>query len=74
VNSRSVKLAILAQTFTFLRRAEFCKRLLLETRVGIAPGVAFGAGGEHSVRICYAADRGVLEAAMDRLDGFLRRY
>jgi aspartate aminotransferase len=53
---------------------EFCKRLLLETRVGIAPGVAFGAGGEHSVRICYAADRGVLEAAMDRLDGFLRRY
>ena len=25
---------------------EFCKRLLLETRVGLAPGVAFGKGGE----------------------------
>lgn len=52
---------------------EFCKRLLCETRVGIAPGVAFGSGGEGSVRICYAADREVLESAMDRLRGFLER-
>jgi hypothetical protein len=50
---------------------EFCKRLLIETRVGLAPGVAFGAGGEGSIRICYAADRGVLEPAMDRLGRFL---
>ncbi|MDQ6704898.1 MAG: aminotransferase class I/II-fold pyridoxal phosphate-dependent enzyme [Acidobacteriota bacterium] len=49
----------------------FCKRLLHETRVGIAPGVAFGAGGEGSVRICYAADRSILEPAMERLAGFL---
>ncbi len=34
----------------------FCRRLLEETSVGIAPGVAFGAGGEGSLRICYAAD------------------
>ena len=53
---------------------EFCKRLLLETRVGLAPGVAFGAGGEGSIRICYAADRDVLEPAMDRLGGFLAYY
>jgi aspartate aminotransferase len=53
---------------------EFCKRLLLETRVGLAPGVAFGAGGEGSIRICYAADRGVLEPAMDRLGRFLALY
>src|SRR5580700_4715540 len=53
---------------------EFCKRLLLETRVGLAPGVAFGAGGETSIRICYAADRGVLEPAMDRLGRFLELY
>jgi aspartate aminotransferase len=52
---------------------EFCRRLLLETRVGIAPGVAFGAGGEGSIRICYAADRSVLEPAMERLRGFLER-
>jgi aspartate/methionine/tyrosine aminotransferase len=50
----------------------FCRRLLEETRVGIAPGVAFGAGGEGSVRICYAADRTVLGPAMERLGQFLR--
>jgi aspartate/methionine/tyrosine aminotransferase len=51
----------------------FCKRLLLEERVGLAPGVAFGPGGEGSVRICYAAERTVLEPAMERLGKFLRR-
>jgi hypothetical protein len=51
----------------------FCKRLLEETRVGLAPGVAFGAGGEGSVRICYAAERSILEPAMARLGKFLRR-
>ena len=51
---------------------EFCRQLLLETRVGLAPGVAFGAGGEGSVRICYAAERSILEPAMERLAGFLR--
>jgi aspartate/methionine/tyrosine aminotransferase len=50
---------------------EFCRRLLLETRVGLAPGVAFGNGGEGSIRICYAADRSVLEPAMARLAEFL---
>jgi len=51
---------------------DFCRRLLMETRVGLAPGVAFGAGGEGSVRICYAAERGILEPAMERLAKFLR--
>jgi aspartate aminotransferase len=50
----------------------FCKRLLEETRVGLAPGVAFGAGGEGSIRICYAAERAILEPAMERLTKFLR--
>jgi aspartate aminotransferase len=51
----------------------FCRRLLEQTRVGLAPGVAFGAGGEGSVRICYAAERGILEEAMERLGRFLSR-
>jgi aspartate aminotransferase len=51
---------------------EFCRQLLLETRVGLAPGVAFGAGGEGSIRICYAAGRSILEPAMDRFTKFLR--
>lgn len=51
---------------------DFCRRLLLDTKVGVAPGIAFGAGGEGSIRICYAAGREVLEPAMDRLRGFLK--
>ena len=51
---------------------DFCKRLLMETKVGLAPGVAFGAGGEGSVRICYAAERTIVEEAMARLAVFLR--
>ncbi|MGA3016924.1 MAG: pyridoxal phosphate-dependent aminotransferase [Bryobacteraceae bacterium] len=50
----------------------FCRRLLEETRVGLAPGVAFGAGGEGSIRICYAAEPAILEPAMERLTKFLR--
>lgn len=53
---------------------DFCKRLLLETKVGLAPGVAFGAGGEGSIRICYAAEKSVLEPALERLHTFLSRY
>lgn len=52
---------------------DFCRRLLEETRVGLAPGVAFGAGGEGSIRICYAAERSILEPAMERLTRFLRK-
>jgi len=50
----------------------FCLRLLEETRVGLAPGSAFGEGGEGSVRICYAADLSILEPALDRLAKLLR--
>jgi len=50
---------------------EFCRRLLVQQKVGLAPGVAFGEGGEGSVRICYAADRSILEPALDRLAAFL---
>jgi aspartate aminotransferase len=51
----------------------FCRRLLAEERVGLAPGSAFGAGGEGSVRICYAAERDVLEPALERLGRFIAR-
>jgi aspartate/methionine/tyrosine aminotransferase len=51
---------------------EFCRQLLVQKKVGLAPGVAFGAGGEGSVRICYAADRTVLEAALERFGDFVK--
>jgi len=53
---------------------DFCWKLLHQAKVGIAPGSAFGAGGEGSVRLCYAADRSVLEPALDRLVRFLRSW
>ncbi|HLJ45093.1 MAG TPA: pyridoxal phosphate-dependent aminotransferase [Bryobacteraceae bacterium] len=52
---------------------DFCKRLLVDFQVGLAPGVAFGNGGEGSVRICYAAERNILEEALARLKLFLER-
>ncbi len=52
----------------------FCTDLLHQARVGLAPGVAFGAGGEGSVRICYAADRSVLDPAMERLGNYMAQH
>lgn len=49
----------------------FCLRLLHAERVGLAPGVAFGAGGDSSIRICYAVERPILEEAMARIARFL---
>lgn len=50
---------------------EFARRCLLDTHVGIAPGVAFGPGGEGSIRICYAADQSILAPAMERLTRYI---
>lgn len=51
---------------------ELCRRLLVEHGVGLAPGAAFGAGGEGSIRLCYASERAVLEPALERLGQALR--
>ncbi|MCP5112637.1 MAG: aminotransferase class I/II-fold pyridoxal phosphate-dependent enzyme [bacterium] len=53
---------------------ELCRRILMEQRVGLAPGVAFGAGGEGSIRICYASERPILEEALQRLAVFFANY
>jgi len=49
----------------------FALTLLKETQVSVAPGNAFGNGGEGAVRICCAADRSVLEPAMEKIRQFL---
>ena len=43
------------------------KQLLHATGVGLAPGSAFGPGGEGHLRLCFASDAGRLEEAMARL-------
>jgi aspartate/methionine/tyrosine aminotransferase len=50
---------------------DFCKRLVVDGRVGLAPGTAFGAGGEQYVRLCYAQSPERIGFAMDRLAKFL---
>jgi hypothetical protein len=50
----------------------FARSLLEETRVAVAPGSAFGRGGEGAIRICCAADESVLEPAMERLAKFIQ--
>ena len=49
----------------------FALKLLKETKVAVAPGIAFGNGGEGSVRICCAAEMSILEEAMGRVAKFL---
>jgi aspartate/methionine/tyrosine aminotransferase len=48
-------------------------RLIDEANVGLAPGTAFGAGGEHFVRACFARNPDQLEDAMTRVAAVLSR-
>ncbi len=43
------------------------KRLLQEANVGLAPGSAFGPGGEGHLRLCFAASPALVAEAMERL-------
>jgi aspartate aminotransferase len=52
----------------------FCERLVRERRVGIAPGNAFGEGGEGHVRLCFAVDEATLIEALDRFEAGWRDY
>ena len=51
----------------------FALRLLEETKVAVAPGIAFGKGGEGAIRICCAAEMSILKAAMERIGNFLAK-
>ena len=45
----------------------FCKRLVHEARLGLAPGSAFGPEGEGFVRWCFASDEARLAEGVARL-------
>ena len=46
----------------------FAHALLEQTKVGLAPGLAFGPAGKEYLRLCYAQDEQILNKAFDRLD------
>jgi aspartate aminotransferase len=52
----------------------FCKRAVLEAKIGMAPGIAFGRGSERFVRLCYARSDEQLVVAMNRLEAFVAGY
>ena len=51
----------------------FCKRLVHEARLGLAPGSAFGSEGEGYVRWCFASDEARLADGVARLARALAR-
>ena len=53
---------------------EFCKRLVIDVGLGLAPGVAFGPEGEGFVRWCFAADEDRLADGVARLRRGLRNF
>ena len=55
-----------------LTSEEFCSRLLLEQRVAVVPGSAFGESGEGHVRISYSYSMSHLREACHRLRAFLK--
>lgn len=50
---------------------DFCKRLVKDAGLGLAPGSAFGPAGEGFLRWCFASSQDRLAAGVDRLRRFL---
>ncbi len=51
---------------------EFCERLLHEQKCAIVPGTAFGKCGEGFARISYAYSLSHIEAALERIEKFVK--
>jgi len=53
---------------------EFAEKLLMEEKVAVVPGTAFGKCGEGYVRCCYATSLKEIEEALERMKRFLERH
>ncbi|MCU0514941.1 MAG: aminotransferase class I/II-fold pyridoxal phosphate-dependent enzyme [Anaerolineae bacterium] len=53
---------------------DFCERLLLEDRLALIPGSAFGASGDGFVRASYASSDDNIDQALERLGRFMQRH
>ena len=51
---------------------EFCTRLLMEQKVAVVPGTAFGDSGEGYIRISYAYSLESLKKALARVEAFVK--
>jgi len=50
---------------------DFCKRLVRDAGLGLAPGSAFGPAGEGFLRWCFASGEDRLAGGIERLRRFL---
>jgi len=57
---------------TGMSSEEFAERLLVEERVAVVPGSAFGQYGEGFVRCCYATSLASIEEALKRMERFVK--
>jgi aminotransferase len=58
---------------TRMNSEEFAEKLLLQEKVAVVPGNAFGPCGEGFVRCCYATSLPSIEEALRRMDRFVRK-
>ena len=58
---------------TGMNSEEFAEKLLIEEKVAVVPGTAFGPCGEGFVRCCYATSLSNIEEALKRMDIFVRK-
>ncbi len=59
---------------TGLSSDEFAEKLLLEQKVLVVPGSAFGECGEGHIRCCYAASLTDIEEALNRMRRFVKKH
>ncbi|HEX2170826.1 MAG TPA: aminotransferase class I/II-fold pyridoxal phosphate-dependent enzyme [Dehalococcoidia bacterium] len=59
---------------TGLSSEQFAEQLLLEEKVAVVPGSAFGESGEGYVRCCYATSLSQIKEALARISRFVARY
>jgi aminotransferase len=53
---------------------EFAERLLMEEKVAMVPGSAFGTTGRGHVRACYATSMDEIEEALTRISRFVEKF
>ncbi|MCX7745593.1 MAG: aminotransferase class I/II-fold pyridoxal phosphate-dependent enzyme [Clostridia bacterium] len=58
---------------TGMSSAEFCEKLLMEEKVAVVPGTAFGDCGEGFIRVCYAYSIENIMEALKRIQNFVER-
>ncbi|MBI2886879.1 MAG: aminotransferase class I/II-fold pyridoxal phosphate-dependent enzyme [Chloroflexi bacterium] len=58
---------------TGLTSEAFAEQLLLEEKVAVVPGSAFGVSGEGHIRCCYATSVTEIKEALERIDRFVQR-